>query len=293
MKNRHAKRVRKEDHVQESVTAISIEQRSRRNWILLTGTAILTTTVLATVLVTVLEPYVSPLWPWARTQLILPVTLAVLVMILVIYVDDQQRVVARLRQQLAQHVRRHHERLLALLNVSRIMGMQTGVQPVFDSITKTCLEAYGCDQVSLMCMDKEAGELVVQSIAGGSSLGLGLRQPVGRGVSGWVADQRQSVVLGTNVDAKRYVGFTPRANAPTASMVVPIVVRDDLVGVLSISSQVGGQVYDQEDLRALEIFAQNAGTCIRHAEQAEWMRLLIETNEVPPVHPVEDGAPTT
>jgi hypothetical protein len=32
----------------------------------------------------------------------------------------------------------------------------------------------------------------------------------------------------------------------------------------------------EEDLRALEVFAENAGTCIRQAERSEWMRQTIE-----------------
>ena len=62
----------------------------------------------------------------------------------------------------------------------------------------------------------------------------------------------------------------------TATILVPIMVRDELVGVLNISSRAPGTTYDEEDLRALEVFAENAGTCIRQAERAEWMRQTIE-----------------
>jgi GAF domain-containing protein len=62
----------------------------------------------------------------------------------------------------------------------------------------------------------------------------------------------------------------------TAAMVVPIMVRDELVGVLNISSRAPHTIYMEEDLRALEVFAENAGTCIRQAERSEWMRQTIE-----------------
>jgi GAF domain-containing protein len=58
--------------------------------------------------------------------------------------------------------------------------------------------------------------------------------------------------------------------------VVPIMVRDELVGVLNISSRATETIYFEEDLRALEVFAENAGTCIRQAERSEWMRQTIE-----------------
>ena len=53
-------------------------------------------------------------------------------------------------------------------------------------------------------------------------------------------------------------------------------VRDELVGVLNISSRAPNTIYVEEDLRALEVFAENAGTCIRQAERAEWMRQTID-----------------
>jgi GAF domain-containing protein len=62
----------------------------------------------------------------------------------------------------------------------------------------------------------------------------------------------------------------------TAAMVVPIMVRDELVGVLNISSRAPDTTYVEEDLRALEVFAENAGTCIRQAERSEWMRQTID-----------------
>ncbi len=58
-------------------------------------------------------------------------------------------------------------------------------------------------------------------------------------------------------------------------MVVPIVLRDELVGVLNVSSQSEEVDYDEEDVRALEVFAENVGTCIRHTQQADWMRQTI------------------
>ena len=61
-------------------------------------------------------------------------------------------------------------------------------------------------------------------------------------------------------------------NAIAERIGYPVLVRPSYV--------LGGRgmeiVYDEEDLRALEVFAENAGTCIRQAERAEWMRQTIE-----------------
>jgi GAF domain-containing protein len=60
-----------------------------------------------------------------------------------------------------------------------------------------------------------------------------------------------------------------------AAMVVPVILRDELVGVINVSSRNGQVEFDHDDVRALQAFAENVGAAIRHAEQAEWMRATI------------------
>ena len=63
----------------------------------------------------------------------------------------------------------------------------------------------------------------------------------------------------------------------SAAIVVPIILRDELVGVVNISSRSPNVRYDEDDMRALKMFAENAGTCIRNTERAQWMRTTIES----------------
>jgi GAF domain-containing protein len=58
-------------------------------------------------------------------------------------------------------------------------------------------------------------------------------------------------------------------------MVVPVILRDELVGVINVSSRSRGVEFDQDDIRALQAFAENVGAAIRHTEQADWMRATI------------------
>ncbi len=59
-------------------------------------------------------------------------------------------------------------------------------------------------------------------------------------------------------------------------MVVPILLRDELVGILNVRSRAPGIRYHYEDLQALQVFAENVGTIIRHSEHVDWMRKTIE-----------------
>ena len=70
--------------------------------------------------------------------------------------------------------------------------------------------------------------------------------------------------------------FEAKVDDLAAAMVVPIAIRNELFGVLSVSSRSKKTNYDQEDLEALQVFAETAGICCRHFEQTTWMRQTIQ-----------------
>jgi GAF domain-containing protein len=70
-------------------------------------------------------------------------------------------------------------------------------------------------------------------------------------------------------------GLEYRKHDLSGAMVVPVILRDELVGVINVSSRSQSVEFDADDMRALQAFAENVGAAIRHAEQADWMRATI------------------
>ena len=184
----------------------------------------------------------------------------------------------RLEYETQERKRRHWNHLYGLIDVSRMVGHKTGLKDIFDGITGACVNSFDADSVSLMFYDTGSDELVVRSAAGPLSNPdiLGRRLSLGDGLAGWAARRREPVLLGSNADAHKYPGIELRDHTIAASMVVPIIVRNELVGVINVSTRNKEVTYDQEDLRTLEVFAENAGSCIRHVEQVTWLRNMVE-----------------
>ncbi len=255
-------------------------RRSWSNWLLLAGSHVITTSGLALALM-FLFPSAPASWPWMRTDYVLAAACVFMVVTLVVYLSVEQRHMHQvnerfqaMRQEMQEAGRR---RLFALLSVSRIIGTQSDLQHVFDCITSACRDSLPCDQASLMLFEPARKTLVVRAAAGheNPSKVLGSEKGIGEGVAGWVAQHRKPLILGG--DHKVPPEIKLMSKALSAAIVVPIILRDELVGVISISSRSSGAIYEMDDLRALEVFAENAGACIRHAEQAEWMRKTITT----------------
>jgi len=126
-------------------------------------------------------------------------------------------------------------------------------------------------------MDAKNAELVVQSVAGNvdPEKVIGVRQRLGEGIAGWVAQQGDAMVVGDH-EFQKIKPQDLAGKRMNEAMVVPIKVRDELVGVLNVGSASADTRYGEDDLKALQVFSENAGTCIRHAQQAQWMRNSIQ-----------------
>jgi transcriptional regulator with GAF, ATPase, and Fis domain len=218
-----------------------------------------------------------------KPQMVLIVVLS-LALLTLTGLAHQQRYIAELKREFEKaqadeiaRAKKHTNRMFALLNVSRVLGSWSDLDKVFDSITDMCVEAFKCHIASLMRFDPDTNELVVKSVAGQSvpAAMLGARLKLGEGIAGWVAKKGEPLLMGKDFNPEEHPELTLKNTSLTSAMVVPIMLRDELVGVLNVSTRSRKIEYEKDDLRALLVFAENIGSCIRHTEQASWMRQTI------------------
>ena len=58
------------------------------------------------------------------------------------------------------------DRVKSMLDVTRTLSKEVDSQAIFDRITETCLSTFQCDQVSLMILNHDSGDLEVRSAKG-------------------------------------------------------------------------------------------------------------------------------
>jgi putative methionine-R-sulfoxide reductase with GAF domain len=259
-----------------------IHQSAYANWFLIATVVLLTFVSLASVLPPVISDRMAQTWLFSKPQMLVIAGLT-LTLILLAGLAHQRRYLVALRRQFEgiqraerDRVARQAARTYALLNVSKVLVEQNDLQTVFDSITKICVEAFSSDQASLMLFDRENVALVVRAASGKSIPDgmIGTQQALGKGVSGFVAQRREPLIL--RADQRTSIpGLELRNRELTAAMVVPVILRGELVGVINVSTRSPDINFDDDDLRALQVFAENVGAAIRHTEQTEWMRATI------------------
>ncbi|HEX5131519.1 MAG TPA: GAF domain-containing protein [Candidatus Krumholzibacteria bacterium] len=182
------------------------------------------------------------------------------------------------QKEIAERAEKHAARVYALLNVSKMMVAQNDIAAVFNCVTDTCVDVFTCHQASLMIFDKDNNSLEVRAASGKMVPEgiIGTRQQLGVGIAGWVGMRREPLLILPGGKPADYPGVEFKQTELSAAMVVPIILRDELVGVINVSSRSKRIQFDSEDMRALLVFAENVGVAIRHTEQAEWMRATIQ-----------------
>jgi len=257
--------------------------RSWANWMLLASCYVITTSGLAIAVAVLLPDRLASPWPWVRTDYALIGACVFMVVTLVIHLSLEQRHVQQMTTEFQRMKEDLHsstqKRLCGLLRVSGIMGLHSDLQNIFESITAACLEAFSCDQASLMLVDAGRKRLIVRAALGHQDVSkvLGSEKEIGEGIAGWVAKHKTSLILGRAGEPNEHPELPLIHDSLSAAIVVPIILREELVGVINVGSRAPGTEYNVDDLQALNVFAENAGACIRHAEQAEWMRKTIDS----------------
>lgn len=234
-------------------------------------------TVLGAIIVVppALSEWVKSQWLWTDTRAILVLLISIAILSLFALFHQQGFVISsheryeKSRAEVLDRAQRNANRLYALLDVSSMMGTSASPRDLFDYITATCGKVFDCDMASLMLFDRSSNELVVRSVGGPKARkeALGDRKPLGEGIAGWAAERQQSLLLHKNCDTSQYPGLTLGSKKVNAAMVIPIVLGGQLMGVLNVSTQSPTVDYDDEDFKAAEVFAANAGTCIRYTKQ--------------------------
>jgi len=138
-------------------------------------------------------------------------------------------------------------RTKASTELQQIVRAERDPEGLLERATAGLARVFGADGVSIMLV--ENGMLAIRSALGLSDVARQDRKRVGEGISGFVAQTGQPLLLrGAVKDDPRFSG-----NDPTIAdaLVAPLRNGDHIIGVVSVKRASGGEAYDAADLEAL------------------------------------------
>ncbi|MBW3619834.1 MAG: GAF domain-containing sensor histidine kinase [Actinobacteria bacterium] len=197
-----------------------------------------------------------------------------------LYVFDQERRLRRLSEALVR------ERILSAALTSRVRDLGTLTRvgqivnavlsqaEVLEIVLEGAFELTAAATGSVMLVDGE--ELQVAVSAGAGPAPRGSRQPLTAGVAGWVATKREPLLITGQLNDGQIPELRERRRGSGSSVCAPMLVADELVGVLALERADGAAPFTEWEMRAVTLFAAHAATAVSNSRRYEQERENVE-----------------
>jgi PAS domain S-box-containing protein/putative nucleotidyltransferase with HDIG domain len=123
---------------------------------------------------------------------------------------------------------------VAIHELGKVIAFSSDLNAILNKVADATLQQCTADEVSIMLPTRDGKELYVAVSRGGHREYIGERVPMERGIAGWVARHRETVIINGKVDDPRFSPVNPR-NDIRAAVSMPMLAGGNLVGVLNVN----------------------------------------------------------
>lgn len=146
--------------------------------------------------------------------------------------------------------------LIPLLEINRALVMDMEQEDIFNTIMDVALSEIKADRASIMLLDEDTQELVVRASKGILDEKVkGFRTKIGKGVSGWVAQTGEGVIINNGIPSNSVIRDATRLNEVYSGMCVPLIVKGKTLGVINLSKIRQISPFTKGDLDLFSIIA--------------------------------------
>lgn len=174
--------------------------------------------------------------------------------------------------------------LVLLKQIGEAASSGSDLQELFDQIVDSIVHSADVEDASLMLL-KEDGLLHIASAHGlAENIISSVRVAAGEGVSGHVLATREPVLISNIEQDNRFKSMAGGGRYKDQSLLsVPILIRDEMVGVINVNNKCSGEAFDIEDQNLLVAIANQVALAMENFKLVNSLRqqtkILERTNE--------------
>src|SRR5438552_14034663 len=153
------------------------------------------------------------------------------------------------------------QKIAILYDASQAVLSTFDLDEVMNQILSIIRDYFQLQNGAVMLLDKNKQELYVQCHFGRSNVDIGFRVPVGEGLTGTAAKLKRPIYAADVSKDSRYID---RVKGTESEVAIPLIVRDEVVGVLDFQSdQIG--YFDAGMIDLLTLFSTQASLALENA----------------------------
>ena len=163
---------------------------------------------------------------------------------------------------------------VAIHELGKVIAFSSDLNAILNKVADATLQQCNADEVSIMLPTRDGKELYVAVARGGHREYIGERVPMERGIAGWVARNRETVIINGKVDDPRFSPVNPR-NDIRAAVSMPMLAGGNLVGVLNVNVTRGHRHMTLGQVKALSILVSIIAPILENT----WLNIQIRQAE--------------
>jgi len=153
------------------------------------------------------------------------------------------------------------QKIAILYDASQAVLSTFDLDEVLHQILVIVRDYFHLQNVAILLLDKENGELYVRRQVGWDEGHDKLKMPVGKGITGSAAQQKRPIYA---PDVRKDPRYIVSAKSTRSELAVPLMVRDEVVGVLDCQSEKLSH-FDAETVDLLTLFSTQASMALQNA----------------------------
>lgn len=165
------------------------------------------------------------------------------------------------------------QRILELNALSRLslgLGSTLDLDSILEMVVNEAIEATAAENASIMLIDEAKGHLSIRASRGLHQIAAyNSIAKVGEGISGWVAEHNEPILIVKGKHENRYLNSCLKREEISSSLTVPLRVKENVIGVLSVNRKKKKEPFTDEHLRLVNSFAAHAAEAIENARLYE------------------------
>ena len=186
------------------------------------------------------------------------------------------------------------EQLEALSGAGQAIASSLNLETILATILDQIKDILGAEICSILLVDENTTELTIKA-----SFGLEIdiikstRLKVGERISGWVAENNQSLLI-ANIEKDPRFGKTNHEKYYTKSLIsVPLIVKNKVIGIINVNNKRNKEIFTPYDLEVLKGISSQAAVSIENARLYEDLRNSYMNNVQSLAHALDAKDPYT
>ena len=153
------------------------------------------------------------------------------------------------------------QKIAILYDASQAVFSTFDLDEVLKQILIIARDYFHLQKVAILLFDKDTQELCLRSQIGWDAGSAAVRVPIGSGITGAAAEQRRPIYV---PDVSQDSQYLASAKASRSQLAVPLMVREEVVGVLDCQSE-NLDHFDPETIDLLTLFSTQASMALQNA----------------------------